>query len=138
MPELIRTGISLERELLEMFDRAISRKGYTNRSKAIRDLVRDYAVSEDIEANRIVVGTLTLVYNHHKPGLSERINDIQHHAGQRVLAATHVHLDHEYCLEVVIMKGRSSEVQHVAEQILTLRGVKHGRLVLTTTGKGLA
>jgi CopG family transcriptional regulator, nickel-responsive regulator len=138
MAELIRTGISLERELLEKFDRAIGRKGYTNRSKAIRDLVRDYAVSEDIEANRIVVGTLTLVYNHHKPGLSERINDIQHHASQKVLAATHVHLDHEHCLEVVIMKGRSSEVQHVAEQILTLRGVKHGRLVLTTAGKGLA
>jgi CopG family transcriptional regulator, nickel-responsive regulator len=138
MAELIRTGISLERELLEKFDRAIGRKGYTNRSKAIRDLVRDYAVSEDIEADRTVVGTLTLVYNHHKPGLSERINDVQHHAGQKVLAATHVHLDHEHCLEVVIMKGRSSEVQHVAEQILTLRGVKHGRLVLTTTGKGLA
>jgi CopG family transcriptional regulator, nickel-responsive regulator len=138
MAELIRTGISLERELLEMFDRAIGRKGYTNRSKAIRDLVRDYAVSEDVETNRIVVGSLTLVYNHHKPGLSERITDIQHHAGPKVLAATHVHLDHEYCLEVVIMKGRSSEVQHVAEQILTLRGVKHGRLVLTTTGKGLA
>jgi CopG family nickel-responsive transcriptional regulator len=88
MAELIRTGISLERELLEMSDRAIGRKGYTNRSKAIRDLVRDYAVSEDIEANRTVVGTLTLVYNHHKPGLSERINEVQHHAGQKVLAAT--------------------------------------------------
>jgi len=138
MAELIRTGISLERELLEMFDRVISRKGYTNRSKAIRDLVRDCAVSEDVETNRTVVGTLTLVYNHHKPGLSERINDIQHHAGQRVLAATHVHLDTEHCLEVVIMRGRSSEVQHVAEEILTLRGVKHGRLVLTTTGKSLA
>jgi CopG family transcriptional regulator, nickel-responsive regulator len=138
MAELIRTGISLERELLDMFDRAIGRKGYTNRSKAIRDLVRDYAVSEDVETNRTVVGTLTVVYNHHKPGLSERINDIQHHAGQKVLAATHVHLDHEHCLEVVIMRGRSSEVQHVAEQILTLRGVKHGRLVLTASGKGLA
>jgi CopG family transcriptional regulator, nickel-responsive regulator len=135
MAELIRTGISLERELLDMFDRAIGKKGYTNRSKAIRDLVRDYAVSEDVETNRTVVGTLTVVYNHHKPGLSERINDIQHHAGQKVLAATHVHLDPEHCLEVVIMRGRSSEVQHVAEQILTLRGVKHGRLVLTNTGK---
>ena len=137
MADLIRSGIPLERELLEMFDRAIGKKGYTNRSKAIRDLVRDYAVSEDVETNRTVVGTLTLVYNHHKPGLSERITDIQHHAGPKVLAATHVHLDHEHCLEVVIMKGRSSEVQHVAEQILALRGVKHGRLVLTTTGKGL-
>jgi CopG family transcriptional regulator, nickel-responsive regulator len=138
MAKLIRTGISLERELLEMFDRAIGRKGYTNRSKAIRDLVRDYAVSEDVETNRTVVGTLTVVYNHHKPGLSEHINDIQHHAGQKVLAATHVHLDAEHCLEVVIMRGRSSEVQHVAERILALRGVKHGRLVLTTTGKGVA
>jgi len=84
MPELFRTGISLERELLEIFDRAISRKGYANLSKAIRDLERDYAVSEDVETNRTVVGTLTLIYNHHEPGLSERITDIQHHAGPKV------------------------------------------------------
>jgi CopG family nickel-responsive transcriptional regulator len=132
MPELIRTGISLERELLERFDRVIGKKGYKNRSKAIRDLVRDYAVAEDVEEDRTVAGTLTLVYDHHRPKLSERLIELQHHAHGKVLAATHVHLDHHNCLEVVIMKGRSSEMRHLADQILSLRGVKHGKLVLTT------
>jgi CopG family transcriptional regulator, nickel-responsive regulator len=137
MAELIRTGISLELDLLERFDRVIHKKGYTNRSKAIRDLVRDYAVAEDVEADHVVVGTLTMVYDHHRPKLSERLIELQHHAPCKVLAATHVHLDHRNCLEVVIMKGRSSEVSHLADQILSLRGVKHGKLVLTMRGQGV-
>jgi len=138
MSMLIRTGISLDRELLLRFDRVIRKKGYKNRSEAIRDLVRDYAVAEDVEEDRTVVGTLTLVYDHHRPKLSEQLLEVQHHAQAKVLAATHVHLDHNNCLEVVLMKGRSSQVRHIADQILTLRGVKHGKLVLTTRGKGLA
>jgi CopG family nickel-responsive transcriptional regulator len=135
---LIRTGISLDSELLARFDRVIRKKGYKNRSEAIRDLVRDYAVAEDVEEDRTVVGTLTLVYDHHRPKLSEQLLEVQHHAQAKVLAATHVHLDHNNCLEVVLMKGRSSQVRHIADQILTLRGVKHGKLVLTSRGKGLA
>jgi CopG family nickel-responsive transcriptional regulator len=138
MGDLVRTGISLERSLLERFDRAIHKKGYQNRSEAIRDLVRDYAVVEDIEENRAVVGSLTVVYDHHRPRLSEQLIDIQHHSHGKVIAATHVHLDEKNCLEVIIMKGRSSEVRRVADQILSLRGVKHGKLVLTTQGKDLA
>jgi CopG family nickel-responsive transcriptional regulator len=138
MGDLVRTGISLERSLLERFDRAIHKKGYQNRSEAIRDLVRDYAVAEDIEENRAVVGSLTVVYDHHRPRLSEQLIDIQHHSHGKVIAATHVHLDEKNCLEVIIMKGRSSEVRRVADQILSLRGVKHGKLVLTTQGKDLA
>jgi len=137
MADLVRTGISLERELLERFDRVIGKRGYKNRSEAIRDLVRDYAVAEDVEEDRNVVGTLTMVYDHHRPKLSERLIEVQHHAHSKVLAATHVHLDEHNCLEVVIVKGRSSEVRHIADQILTLRGVKHGKLVFTTQGKGL-
>lgn len=137
MSTLIRTGISLDRELLLRFDRIIRKKGYKNRSEAIRDLVRDYAVGEDVEEDRTVVGALTLVYDHHRPKLSEQLLEVQHHAHAMVLAATHVHLDHHNCLEVVLMKGRSSQVRHIADQILTLRGVKHGKLVLTTEGKGL-
>jgi len=138
MAELARTGISLDRELLERFDRVIRKKGYKNRSEAIRDLVRDYAVAEDVEENRTVVGTLTLVYDHHRPRLSERLIHAQHQAHGKVLAATHVHLDHRNCLEVVIMKGPSSEMKRLADQILSLRGVKHGKLVFTTQGRGLA
>jgi len=137
MAQLVRTGISLESGLLERFDRVIHKKGYRNRSEAIRDLVRDYAVTEDVEEDRRVVGTLTMVYDHHRPALSERLIEAQHHAEGKVLAATHVHLDHHHCLEVVIMRGRSSEVRRIADRILSLRGVKHGKLVLTTQGKGL-
>jgi CopG family nickel-responsive transcriptional regulator len=137
MSKLIRTGISLESDLLERFDRAIRKKGYKNRSEAIRDLVRDYAVTEDVEEDRTVVGTLTIVYDHHRPKLTEQLIEAQHHAENKVLAATHVHLDHHNCLEVVIMKGRSSEVRRIADRILSLRGVKHGKLVLTTQGKDL-
>jgi len=137
MAELVRTGISLDRQLLERFDRVIGKRGYKNRSEAIRDLVRDYAVAGDVEEDRTVVGTLTLVYDHHRPKLSERLIEVQHHAHTTVLAATHVHLDHHNCLEVVMLRGRSSELRHIADQILSLRGVKHGKLVFTTQGKDL-
>jgi len=137
MSTLIRTGISLDSELLRRFDRVIHKKGYKNRSEAIRDLVRDYAVAEDVEENRTVVGTLTMVYDHHRPKLSEQLIEAQHDAENKVLAATHVHLDHHNCLEVIIMRGRSSDVSHIADRILSLRGVKHGKLVLTTQGKDL-
>ena len=137
MAHLVRTGISLESDLLERFDRVIRKKGYKNRSEAIRDLVRDFAVAEDVEENRTVVGTLTMVYDHHRPKLSEQLIEAQHHAENMVLAATHVHLDHHNCLEVIIMRGLSSEVSRIADRILSLRGVKHGKLVLTTQGKDL-
>jgi CopG family nickel-responsive transcriptional regulator len=137
MAHLVRTGISLENDLLDRFDRAIHKKGYKNRSEAIRDLVRDYSVAEDVEENREVVGTLTMVYDHHRPKLAEQLIEAQHHAQDMVLAATHVHLDHHNCLEVIIMRGQSSDVRHLADRILSLRGVKHGKLVLTTQGKDL-
>ena len=106
MGELVRTGLSLERELLERFDRAISNKGYQNRSEAIRDLIRDHLIQREVDEDKTVVGTLTIVYDHHRPNLTERIVDAQHHADSQVMAATHVHLDHHNCLEVVIMRGR--------------------------------
>jgi CopG family transcriptional regulator, nickel-responsive regulator len=137
MSELARTGLSIDPELLERFDRAIAAKNYKNRSEAVRDLIRDYLVSEEAEENKVVVGTLTIVYDHHRPNLTERLVDAQHHAGGAVLAATHVHLDHHNCLEVVIMKGRSRGLRELADRIISLRGVKHGRLVITSTGKDL-
>jgi CopG family nickel-responsive transcriptional regulator len=137
MGNLVRTGVSLERDLLARFDRAIARKGYQNRSEAIRDLIREHLVQEEAEQNKVVAGTLTMVYDHHRPNLSEKLIEAQHHAAGTVLAATHVHLDHRNCLEVVIMKGQGSELKRLSDQIVSLRGVKHGKLVLTTTGKDL-
>jgi CopG family nickel-responsive transcriptional regulator len=137
MSSLVRTGISLDRALLARFDRIIAQKGYGSRSEAIRDLVREHSVQSDISGNKVIVGTLTVVYDHHQPRLSERLIAAQHHYHGKVLATTHVHLDARHCLEVVIVKGRSAEVQHLADHILSLRGVKHGKLVMTTTGKQL-
>ena len=137
MSQLSRTGVSLEEDLLKEFDRLITKRGYQNRSEAIRDLIREALLNETIGSNEPVVGTLTLVYDHHVPNLSEKLTEAQHAAGAMVLAATHVHLDHHYCLEVIIMKGRSKDIQGVADRLLALRGVELGKLVLTNSGSKL-
>ncbi|HTW48398.1 MAG TPA: nickel-responsive transcriptional regulator NikR [Acidobacteriaceae bacterium] len=137
MSSLSRTGVSLEEDLLREFDRLIARRGYQNRSEAIRDLIREALLAQTVDTNKPVVGTLTLVYDHHIPNLSEKLTDAQHSAGAMILAATHVHLDRHYCLEVIIMKGRSRDLQALADRLLALRGVELGKLVLTSSGNQL-
>ena len=137
MADVTRTGVSIEPELLDKFDRLIAKRGYKNRSEALRDLIRESLVSEEIEQNRPVVATLSMIYDHHRPNLSNKLTEAQHDHHGNILAATHVHLDHDNCLEVVIMKGRSGDVRHLADHMLSMRGVKHGKLVITSTGKDL-
>jgi CopG family nickel-responsive transcriptional regulator len=137
MTQLSRTGVSLDDDLLKEFDRLIAKRGYANRSEAFRDLIREALLGEIVESNKAVVGTLTLVYDHHVPNLAQKLTEVQHAAGAMVLAATHVHLDHHYCLEVIMMKGRSKELQAVADGMLALRGVELGTLVLTNSGASL-
>src|SRR5580700_4029964 len=124
MPQLSRTGVSLDDDLLKEFDRLIAKRGYANRSEAIRDLIREALLAETVHSNQPVVGTLTLVYDHHVPNLSQKLSEVQHSAGASILAATHVHLDHHYCLEVIIMRGRSKDIQAIADGMLALRGVE--------------
>ncbi len=135
MGELARIGVSLESGLLRQFDKIITEKRYGNRSEAIRDLIRDHLVEVQIDQNRIVVGTLTIVYDHHRPNLTEKLVEAQHQLGGKVLSSMHVHLDHHNCLEVVVVKGRSREVRDFANGILSLRGVNHGQLVVTSAGE---
>jgi CopG family transcriptional regulator, nickel-responsive regulator len=137
MSQLSRTGVSLEEGLLQEFDRLIAKRGYANRSEAFRDLIRQALLAETVDSNQPVVGTLTLVYDHHVPNLSQKLTEVQHSAGAAILAATHVHLDHHYCLEVIIMRGRSKDIQAIADGMLALRGVELGKLVLTNSGKEL-
>jgi len=137
MTQLSRTGVSLENDLLKEFDRLIAKRGYANRSEAFRDLIREALLAETVESNTPVVGTLTLVYDHHVPNLAQKLTEVQHHAGAMILAATHVHLDHHYCLEVIIMRGRGRDLQAVADGMLALRGVELGKLVLTNSGASL-
>jgi len=137
MSDLARTGVSLDEGLLLEFDRLIAKRGYANRSEAFRDLIRKALLAEIVESNKPVVGTLTLVYDHHVPNLAQKLTEVQHTAGAMILAATHVHLDHHYCLEVIIMKGRSKDLQAIADGMLALRGVELGKLVLTNSGASL-
>ena len=135
---LKRFSISLEEELLARFDAYIETKGYSNRSEAIRDLIRKTQVSEEWERDSEVVGVFTLVFNHHKPQLQEKITELQHDYHQLITSTTHVHMDHHNCLEVTIVKGTASTVQELAAQLMALRGVKDGNLTMSSTGGHLA
>jgi len=138
MAGLTRFGISMQTGLLEQFDRLIAQKGDVNRSEAIRDLIRDQLV-EVVAAHEQgeMVGTITFVYNHHVRQLTELLTEFQHQHAPAVIASLHVHLDAENCLEVLIVRGRSGELRHIADQLIGTRGVKHGKLTLTTAGSDL-
>lgn len=133
--ELTRFSVSVEAELLERFTQLAERRGWSNRSEAFRDLMRAALVREEWDGDEEIVGTVTLVYDHHKRELSERLTSIQHDHHEAVLAATHIHLDHDNCLEVIAVRGEASHVQQIADALINARGVKHGTLTATTTGK---
>lgn len=135
MSELSRIGVAIDSDLLDKFDRLIAARGYTNRSEAFRDMIRDdlvNAASEDPE--REVVGSVTLVYDHHVRMLSDKLTGMQHDHFHHILSTLHVHLDHDNCLEVLVLKGRAGHVRKIAEALISTKGVKHGRLTITTTG----
>jgi CopG family nickel-responsive transcriptional regulator len=138
MGVLSRIGIALDSELLERFDRLNLLRGYTNRSEAFRDLIRDRLVAEHTaEPDSIVVGTVTLIYDHHSNGVAEKLTELQHAHHQLVVCTNHAHLDHDSCLEVLIVRGRAAEVEQFADRIIGLKGVQHGRLVMTVPAKSL-
>jgi len=138
MSELARIGVAIDSDLLEKFDDLIGKRGYTNRSEAFRDLVREELVRKSWESGDAeVVGTVTLVYDHHVRMLGEKLTDLQHDNHRYIVSTLHVHLDHDNCLEVLIVKGKGGDVQKIADALISTKGVKHGRLTLTTTGAGL-
>jgi len=129
---LSRIGIALDSDLLKRFDRSIARRGYTNRSEAFRDLIRDRLVTEQTAApEAVVVGTVTLIYDHHAHGVTEKLTEVQHAHHELVVSTSHAHLDHYSCLEVLIVHGKSSKVASFADRLIGLKGVQHGRLVMT-------
>ena len=138
MSVLSRIGVAIDSDLLKKFDRLITQRGYTNRSEAFRDLIRDELVERTWESPESqVVGTITLVYNHHVRLLNVKLTDIQHDFHRSILSTLHVHLDHDNCLEVLVVKGKSAEVRKVADVLISTKGVKHGRLSLSTSGAEL-
>jgi CopG family nickel-responsive transcriptional regulator len=129
---LSRVGIALDSDLLKRFDRSIGRRGYTDRSEAFRDLIRDRLVTEQTAApDAPVVGTVTLIYDHHAHGVTEKLTEVQHENHDLVVSTSHAHLDHESCLEVLIVHGKSARVAQFADRLIGLKGVQHGRLVMT-------
>ena len=139
MGKLTRFGVSLDEELLEPFDALCAVKGYSNRSEAIRDLIRKALVAEEWQqADGQGAGTLTLVYDHHKNDLARRLTQMQHDEHDIIIATPHVHLDHHNCLEVLILKGEAARVRALADKLISCKGVKHGTFSGTTTGQDLA
>ncbi|MFP4083124.1 MAG: nickel-responsive transcriptional regulator NikR [Candidatus Aminicenantes bacterium] len=135
MSRIKRFGVSLEAELLEKFDALVEKAGYTARSEAIRDLIRGRLVEEEWkEEKKETVGILGLVYNHEIRDLPETLTKIQHQNIQVIVSTTHIHLDRHNCLEVIVMKGQSSLIKNIAHQLISTRSVKHGKLIMTTTG----
>lgn len=137
MSDLARIGVAIDSDLLAKFDTLIGERGYTNRSEAFRDIIRDELVRKSWEGDAEVVGTVTLVYDHHVRMLSDKLTDLQHDHHKNILSTIHVHLDHDNCLEVLIVKGKAKDVQKIADALISFKGVKHGRLTVTTTGAEL-
>jgi CopG family nickel-responsive transcriptional regulator len=133
-----RIGISVEQELLSRFDGWMAAHGYTNRSEAVRDLMRSTLLEEEWSAGKgSAAAVLVLVYEHHFSDLTQHMSELQHHHNDIVVGALHVHLDHDNCLEVVLLRGKSSEVKHFGEELTALRGIKYGKLIPAVTGSTL-
>lgn len=136
---LTRIGVAIDSDLLARFDNFIAKQGYTNRSEAFRDLIRDRLVLATVDNPRAaVVGTVTLIYDHHSRLLPEKLMDLQHDHHALVVCTTHAHLDHDSCLEVLILKGESRQVQRLADMLIGTKGVQHGRLVMSSPKIGLS
>ena len=132
MENVIRFGVSIEPDLLKQFDSFIHKKGYINRSEAVRDLIRKSIIQQITEQpQQTVIGSLTMIYNHHTGDLNNQLLDIQHDHHHEILTSTHIHIDHDNCLEVLVLKGKVQSVQHLADTIKALKGIQHGELVIT-------
>lgn len=138
--DLVRFSVAVPESLLEEFDAYTARRGLAaNRSEAIRDLIREHLVEDDLSSpDAEVVGSITMVYGHHTPGLSERLDEIQHNYIGQVVSTMHVHLDHDNCLETLAVRGTSAQIHELADRLLGTKGVRHGKLVCVATESTIA
>jgi len=137
MPKVVRFGISLESDLLSKFDQRRKVKKYSNRSEAIRDLIREDLVKAEWQENKEIAGAITLIYDHHKRELVNKLMDIQHDFGNIIISSQHIHLDHNNCLEIIAIQGAPQKAQELADSLKSVKGVKHGTLSMSTTGKDI-
>ena len=137
MSGIVRFGVSLEKELLEKFDMLIKEKKYPNRSEAIRDLIRENLVKKEWIEGKEVAGAITLVFDHHKRELVNTLTDVQHDFHILIISSQHIHLDHDNCFEIIVVRGKPIEVSELADKLRATTGVKYGSLSIATTGKEL-
>jgi CopG family nickel-responsive transcriptional regulator len=135
--ELFRFGVSLEKSLIEKFDKYIRKRNYTNRSEALRDLIRQELVKKEWGEGTDVAGAITLIYDHHRKDLLGKLTDIQHDFQKFVISTQHIHLDHDNCLEIIAVKGKPGDIQKLADTLKAIKGVKHGTLSMSSTGSHL-
>ena len=137
MTGLIRFGVSLENSLLERFNRLIKEKRYTNRSEALRDLIRQELIKREWQEGREIAGAIIIIYDHHKRELLNKITDIQHDFQKLIISTQHIHLDHHNCLEIIAIKGNPKEAQRLTDRLKSLKGIKHATLSMSSTGKDI-
>jgi len=135
MPKLFRFGVSLEKELLDKFDRLIREKNYTNRSEALRDLIRQELIKKQWQKGGEIAGAITIIYNHHRRELLNKVTDIQHDFQKLIISTQHIHLDHNNCLEIIAIRGNSKEAQRLTDNLQAMKGLKHATLSMSSTGK---
>lgn len=134
---LFRFGVSLEKSLIDKFDRYIRKQNYTNRSEAIRDLIRQELIKKEWKEGADVAGAITLIYDHHRKELLGKLTDIQHDFQKYIISTQHIHLDHDNCLEIIAVKGNSGSIRKLADTLRSIKGVKHGTLSMSSTGSHL-
>ena len=137
MSQVFRFGISLDKDLLDKFDELNKGKNYSNRSEAFRDLIRQELVKKEWREGKGVVGAITIIYDHHKRELLNKIIDTQHDFQKLIVSTQHIHLDHNNCLEIIAVKGTPKEVQKLSDTLKSIKGVKHGTLSMSTTGRDI-
>jgi CopG family nickel-responsive transcriptional regulator len=137
MSELARVSLSIEKSLLDRLEKMVKSSGYTNRSEFVRDMIRDRLVEREWKADRQVVGTITLLYDHHTRQLNRKLIGLQHRHHGVILATTHVHLDSDLCAEMILAKGRASQIREIADALRQQKGVLHASLSLSSGGRTL-
>lgn len=128
---VVRFGVSLDREIMEELDQYVKTNNFPNRSQALRSLIEQYAIEQKWHCDNEVAGAIVIVYDHHRRNIDQEINEIQHDCHHLILSTQHVHLNHETCLETIVVKGKASELTRLADQIITLKGIHHGKLIMT-------
>lgn len=137
MPDLIRLSLSIEKPLYDQLERMVKKSGYSNRSEYVRDMIRQRLVEEQWDKDAEVLGSITLVYDHHRRQLAEKLTEIGHDHHHNILVTTHLHMTKHLCAEVIVVKGKAHEVRRLADQMKQQKGVLHAELSMTSTGKEL-